>query len=694
MNPFSKKVLKELKKAGAANVISLDAVRRGRQRIEEAVDAIPPELSTAEQGWMRHFLALSELGVSLLGLWTLRKLADRIDRFEETYMPGGPPMSPVLDSFFAHWWLADAPVGATREPLAATVADVAHAYRAPRVLVEAARTMAQSFRGFYVVKGRTSDGLIQLEDLLSGTPHLLSVTDAYRVVPGEVWWTRLLPGEDGIWTALGAPYVFTDPQAAETWRAYFKRTLKKSSREAYIALLKRGTTPEFWFEYVLDAYAGADDLVVFLEGVPDDPSSLPHARPEDTRGDLLEDPNPMVRARAQLSAWVTARGGLDDAREEFAQARALAGAEDMDPLPSEAVMVHAFAMYGALDPQGQTALDAALVAPSLALDPDARRALESVRAGWFSLFEIDHIRLSEALEVKDRLRRRNLTLLERAATEQVSLGDLLCGWITAEPDGTHRLEGAALHVPRWGAERFVEAMRACAQEVRQRWPRLSSAQRSGLLVPIANALLTRMWAEGPQFEVFDSATGEAMAQHVAHYRIVDPEGLRAALERAPTFEHREVGRWAFQPTAGPHVELTLDGERAELTALVPSALEEAKSLLAGLGPDLLVLRIDTLEDLQAAASKEVRDPSPPLDVPPEVVTELMQATLTQHMTQWVDEKIPALGDKTPRAAVRSPRGRERVEVLLRDQERAFERMPHVGAFNLDFVRTELGLETP
>jgi hypothetical protein len=40
----------------------------------------------------------------------------------------------------------------------------------------------------------------------------------------------------------------------------------------------------------------------------------------------------------------------------------------------------------------------------------------------------------------------------------------------------------------------------------------------------------------------------------------------------------------------------------------------------------------------------------------------------EHWKKWVDEAVPALGDETPREAVKSPDGREKVEAILRGAE--------------------------
>ena len=75
--------------------------------------------------------------------------------------------------------------------------------------------------------------------------------------------------------------------------------------------------------------------------------------------------------------------------------------------------------------------------------------------------------------------------------------------------------------------------------------------------------------------------------------------------------------------------------------------------------------------------KEARDrasrPAPPrkdedLMRNPEVRAKLAEM-VAAHWEGWVDEKIPALGGKTPRQAVKTADGRESVEALLRSAER-------------------------
>jgi hypothetical protein len=53
---------------------------------------------------------------------------------------------------------------------------------------------------------------------------------------------------------------------------------------------------------------------------------------------------------------------------------------------------------------------------------------------------------------------------------------------------------------------------------------------------------------------------------------------------------------------------------------------------------------------------------------PEIKIQL-QSMYRQFMESWAKEKIPALGNKTPLQAIKTPEGREMVATLLQQMER-------------------------
>jgi cellulase/cellobiase CelA1 len=71
--------------------------------------------------------------------------------------------------------------------------------------------------------------------------------------------------------------------------------------------------------------------------------------------------------------------------------------------------------------------------------------------------------------------------------------------------------------------------------------------------------------------------------------------------------------------------------------------------------------------------------------------------MKKHWEGWVDTKLPALGGKTPRQAVKTADGREAVEALLADAARHDLHDPVMGNFHRSGVRRArelLGLAAP
>jgi hypothetical protein len=61
----------------------------------------------------------------------------------------------------------------------------------------------------------------------------------------------------------------------------------------------------------------------------------------------------------------------------------------------------------------------------------------------------------------------------------------------------------------------------------------------------------------------------------------------------------------------------------------------------------------------------------------------MQAEFQRRAENWIFQKVPALGGRTPLEAVGDPDGKEIVESLLLDWERRTENIADPGAFHPD-----------
>lgn len=75
---------------------------------------------------------------------------------------------------------------------------------------------------------------------------------------------------------------------------------------------------------------------------------------------------------------------------------------------------------------------------------------------------------------------------------------------------------------------------------------------------------------------------------------------------------------------------------------------------------------------------------------PDVIAQLRKLTEASY-EDWPDSPLPALGGQTPREALDDPEGREMVEALLTDFERADARRPEALRYDFSTLRRRLGL---
>jgi len=172
-----------------------------------------------------------------------------------------------------------------------------------------------------------------------------------------------------------------------------------------------------------------------------------------------------------------------------------------------------------------------------------------------------------------------------------------------------------------------------------------------------------------------------------HWEIEKPPEGSVAL-RSEMIRGKGELRWTSLGT----VTLTL--RRLELWCISKERLDRGKVRLTEILGEDVQHRIDTYEDMvKKAMESSAKTPSVEGDETPEKFYPLLSKTMGDLVTKWVDEKIPALDGKTPREAVKTPEGREKVEELLKDWENMEERRRKAGEpyIDINFLRQMLNL---
>ncbi len=682
---------------------------------DEQATGIPPDVLE----FNLHYMALCRTAFELLHIPAFHTLATRGEEIERVYDPGGPPISPLYDSMSAIMLLTSMPVGMAKETPMSVVARLLVGSAAFAKQAALARQLAETSLVLYraeAVNGHDAD----LVHVAKKAPRKVRLSGTF-LREGDLFLGRIYEFE-GQSFIMDSPYLLLAPESE--WLEYFERirtrapsaagshpgakrggtdkkrrqgknrkdkkkraaksTTKRSPEELLRDHLKYGDNWRFWFDFIMDGYAGQRNGIVRLAGVPDRPESLPHNAaydgpplPDDGPSFLEDDP--LRRLRDELLRIVAEEEVFDELLESLE----LGHGEFPDHL---APLAYAYCQLGApVDDDGLTALELY----TLHGNPpeDERAVIRALSRGWFSLFEVRHVFLDEKLVVMDTLRRKKLEITERLATRGLVVGDLLAGWIMIDDDSVVTLEGGLVRVPAMLAEPVIAFAKRARDDLRSRFPKVDGSVRLGLLPPSILAALLDLYAAPPMPELRNT-DDQALSFRSAHYRFDDRAAVHAALSRA--FEDLGDGEFQRLNDAGFVVgRLELRKNRLVVHANSAERLDALGAELEELLGEHVTHAVNAIDGPPNFEAQDERNG--PIELPPEMQREIATMML-QRLRKTLDEPLPMHSGKTLRQLSRTKTGRADATNWLREQERLLRSNPQLELLDMRPLWEELGLE--
>ncbi len=670
-----------------------------------------------------HYLVTVRAAVLLLDSPPFDGLARFHEQIEDEYMPGGPPQSPVYDSFAMQFVLSAVPQGIGNETPYSVLARLLLADKSRARLQSMAQSLADA--RFELCRVKSASGhAAEIELVRSGSALQVGLTGPF-LRDGDFGLMKVLQFEGRSFIA-DSPYLLKASE--EEWREHLARVVaeqtpsapastagkpsKLSSKEQarrrqkekarggrnepeeiIKRYLKLGSSPRHWFDYIMDAYAGERSGIVFLAGVPDRPELLPHS--DEYAGPSKPALSPLGEYRSALLDIAVKEGLLEDALRELQRLCDYDSTEEVELSPNEQTLLAAYTTLGHRTKDGTTALTRfqRSRAPE-SLHPDVRSFIDSVENGWFSVLRVDRIHLDEGLEVFDLLRKQKLKIRERSATRQLGLGDLLLGWLCKDQAGTLTLEGGLAHVPSFGAA----PMLALVADLRKAMPPLADEQEwklcaAELPLPLIAALLALR--ADPALPELRNTSGDSLELITAHYRVRDRARVVAALSEEFTEDGEGSYVWLDEAdTVLARFELSPAMLRVHVNSRKRSKTVQKR--LEGLLGDAVERSLEAHEDVGQAVrarrgTKGKRaQKSAPLELSPEVTAELHEMVLAK-IRSTLDEPIPQFKGKTLRQLAKSAKGRPDAVSWLREQERILKTNPQLSRLDLRPLWEELAL---
>ena len=295
------------------------------------------------------------------------------------------------------------------------------------------------------------------------------------------------------------------------------------------------------------------------------------------------------------------------------------------------------------------------------------------------LYDITEVVVGEGITLCDALDTDQppLRVIERAGSRSLRVG-MQIGARVMQVAGQHQLSGAIYPFSAWSGRAVLDRLRARMTEPGD--PDEYDVLEVGM--EIMDGWLRQYLVPAPLPEIIHSSSGEPLLFHTDHYDVLDWDALSAALvAQADVDGDREAGWNRLMDGADgltrslARIEPASGGRRVSVAYPTAGLAEQGRVWFDALAGDTVKFRLRELSDPKGMLSKAdsakqplAQEPTRPEGLDPEAMAGAIETFIQRHYAQWADEPIPVLSNQTPRQAMRSPSGLERVKGLLRSYQ--------------------------
>jgi hypothetical protein len=340
--------------------------------------------------------------------------------------------------------------------------------------------------------------------------------------------------------------------------------------------------------------------------------------------------------------------------------------------------------------------------------------IEAQRRSWMSVWEVRESVPGKSMLLADLLTGEQRLVQEASASRSLIARDaILARVVDLGADsilvGTHRRV-----LPPFEAADVVDDLRAV---LRAKLPlaveRLRDEDTVRTLITIWHDVVEEGDEQRLRPPQLRNTDGDRVRLITDHYRFIEAtrdsvEAALVSIRSASDIERQEDGTSVvtfhkrgnrvhahWENTVVGTAFVTADELRLETNSLRRAAAlrKKVEKACVGLLTGHRRSETDPLEKLQAARDDgAVDDEDDAGEIEGGDHDAIIREEKARHYATWPDQPLPILGNKTPRQAARSRRGREELVVLLKDLENREARQPAGTRFDVGVLRRELGIE--
>ena len=337
--------------------------------------------------------------------------------------------------------------------------------------------------------------------------------------------------------------------------------------------------------------------------------------------------------------------------------------------------------------------------------PGQRNWIQQLAQRPLRLYRITDVKTGEQMTLCDVLNEaaEPVVVIEHSGSQSARPGMMMGARVMLVQDH-HELSGAVYPFSIIAGQDTVSRL----QEVADEFGHLPDLAQE-LAWTLMSSWLQQYVAPMSMPDMIDSYSGDPMVSITDYYNVNDWQALAQVLQNCPDLEGNKVDGWSRllecdDGLTRPILSINLGKKPNQVQVFYRTQnyanqgriwLED----LAGSCLSILTRRVadpqSMMQQSKRSKSKMAKQSAVP-NIDPQEFSKLIEGVIRKTYANWCDESIPALSNKTPRQAIQTSAGLERVKGLLRsyqagEKEQAKEQgRPEVS---YDFLWIALGIKS-
>jgi hypothetical protein len=330
------------------------------------------------------------------------------------------------------------------------------------------------------------------------------------------------------------------------------------------------------------------------------------------------------------------------------------------------------------------------------LSDGERRYLDGMPESHLRLYEILDVKADQGFELRDLWDDKRLWVRERAATQQIVAWDLIVGRIGPSGDGEIVFETIPYVFPATAKDGLLKGLRKAHRVFTRDLKENGIVHFFKRMAPLFHQLWLDQVALRPLPKLI-TGDGEPFVFAKVIFDLVDRNTVTASLSDRDDIIDQDDGSYVWLEAAGDVQRslgaIVVEDRRVVFETASQKRAEKAREELPKLLGDAVRFRAISYEDVGQALKRPPATKKKISEIPPDVQAEVLGRFYDEHYHKWLDEPVPALGDRTPRHAAKLKTMRPKLIALLKDFESHSERQRRAGeiAYDLSWMWKELEL---